>query len=248
MEAIIQETKYADGTLTIVEQMGEDRINALQVAIAGQSTDGHIPSAVRLIDAMVTKHEGANGTALDEIGYGTLADALSEIGSSKGAVKALLKGKMGIQRAVDAHHQRAAQVAAAADKQLLRELGIAGTTTVHVDEPTDLHLVHLSTPEHCQYEGVSLVHCLGNIATATAYLSRGALLYSLRERGTEPRVTIEVDAEQAAVTQARGKNDQPLHADGREYHALRRSLAPLAAHVAMLAPQPLIIADRVIGR
>jgi hypothetical protein len=248
METIIQRERYSDQTIAVVEQMGEDRLNALQVAIAGHSPEGQLPSAIRLIDGMVTKHEINEGVALGEIGYATIADALSEIGTSKGAVKTLLKGKMGIQRAVDAHHQRAAQVAAAADKQLLRELGIADTATLYVDEPTNLHLVHLSTPEHCQYEGVSLVHCLGNLATASAYLTRGALLYSLREDGTEPRVTIEVSAEQSAVTQARGKNDQPLHEDSTEYHALRRSLAPLAAHVALVAPPALTITDTIVRR
>ncbi len=246
MEILIQDKRYSDQTIAVVEQMGEDRLNALQVAIAGHSPEGQLPSAIRLIDGMVTKHETSEGVALGEIGYATIADALSEIGSSKGAIKTLLKGKMGIQRAVNAHRQRATQAAAMADKQLLRELGIADTATLYVDEPTDLHLVHLSTPEHCQYEGVSLVHCLGSLATATSYLSRGALLYSLREGGTEPRVTIEVNAAQAAVTQARGKNDQPLHEHSREYGALRRSLAPLAAHVALVAPPELTITDTII--
>lgn len=248
MENLIQNKRYSDQTIAVVEQMGEDRLNALQVAIAGHSPEGQLPSAIQLIDGMVSKHESNEGVALGKIGYATIADALSEIGSSKGAIKTLLKGKMGIQRAVDAHRQQAAQAAATVDKQRLRELGIADTATLYVDEPTDLHLVHLSTPEHCQYEGVSLVHCLGNIATASAYLSRGALLYSLRERGTEPRVTIEVHAAQSAITQARSKNDQPLHEDSREYHALRRSLAPLAAHVALAAPPELTITDTVIRR
>jgi len=246
MEILIQDKRYSDQTVAVVEQMGEDRLNALQVAIAGHTPEGELPSAVRLIDGMVIKHETNEGVALGEIGYATIADALSEISSSKGAIRTLLKGKMGIQRAVDAHHQRAVQAAAMADKQLLRELGIADTATLYVDEPTDLHLVHLATPEHCQYEGISLVHCLGNLATASAYLSRGALLYSLREGGTEPRVTIEVNAAQSVVTQARGKNDQPLHEHSREYGALRRSLAPLAAHVALVATQELTITDTII--
>jgi len=246
MEKIIQNEQYSDQTVAVVEQMGEDRLNALQLAIEGHSPEGQAPSALRLIDDMLNKHKTNEKVALGEIGYATIADALSEIGTSKGAVKTLLRGKMGIQRAVDAHHQRATQVAATANKQLLRELGLADTATLYVDEPTNLHLVHLSTPEHCRYEGVMLVHCLGNLATASAYLERGALLYSLREDGTEPRVTIEVDVARSAVTQARGKNDQPLLEDSSEYEALRRSLRSLTAHVSPALSQELTIADRII--
>lgn len=248
METLTSREGYAPATLDIMEHLGEDRLNALQVAIATHTSDDTMPSARRLIDGMVAKHIGGSGQDLSELGYATVADALAEIGSSKNAVRALLKGKMGIQRAVDAHHQRAVQAAAAQDRVLLRELGIAGTSAIYVDEPTNLHLVHLATPEHCQYEGVSLVHCLGNIATASAYLSRGALLYSLREDGVEPRVTLEVDAARAAVTQARGRNDQPLHEDSGEYRALTCSLEPLAAHIASISPSQLTITDKVLRR
>jgi len=248
METLTNREGYAPVTLNIMEHLGEDRLNVLQVAIATHTSDDTMPSARRLIDGMATKHISNSGQDLAELGYGTVADALAEIGSSKNTVPAMLKGKMSIQRAVDAHHQRAVQAAAAQDKVLLRELGIAGTSAIYVDEPTNLHLVHLATPEHCQYEGVSLVHCLGNIATASAYLSRGALLYSLREDGVEPRVTLEVDADRAAVTQARGRNDQPLHEDSSEYRALTRSLEPLAAHVASVSPSQLTITDKVLRR
>ncbi len=246
MEALTNREGYAPVTLEIMEHLGEDRLNMLQAAIAAHTNDDTMPSAPRLLDGMVAKHICGNGQDLGELGYATVADALAEIGSSKNAMRALLKGKMGIQRAVDAHHQRAVQAAAAHDRVLLRELGIAGTSAIYIDEPTNLHLVHLATPEHCQYEGVSLVHCLGNVATATAYLLRGALLYSLREDGVEPRVTLEVDAARAAVTQARGINDQPLHEDSREYRALVRSLGPLAEHVASVSPPQLTITDKIL--
>lgn len=248
METLTNREGYEPVTLDIMEHLGEDRLNVLQVAIATHTSDDTMPSARRLIDGMVAKHIGSKGQDLGELGYATVADALAEISSSKNAVRALLKDKMGIQRAVDAHHQRAVQAAAAQDRVLLRELGIAGTPTIYVDEPTNLHLVHLATPEHCQYEGVSLVHCLGNIATASAYLSRGALLYSLREDGVEPRVTLELDDARTAVTQARGKNDQPLHEDSSEYRALTRSLEPLVAHVASVSPSQLTITDKVLRR
>jgi hypothetical protein len=248
MEIIIQREQYSDQTLTVFERMGEDRLNVLQVAIAGHAQEGQLPSAIRLIDDMVTKHEASEDVALARIGYATIADALSEVAASKTATKALLKGKMSIGRAIDAHRLRAAEAAKVADGALLRELGIAGTATLYVDEPTDLHLVHLSTVEHYQYEGVSLVNCLSNPATAGAYLARGALLYSLREGGTEPRVAIEVSPEQLAVTQARRKHDEPLHEDSSEYGALRRALAPLAAHVALIAPPKLTVTDSVIRR
>lgn len=248
MEILTRGQDYTAETLTVVEHLGEDRMNELQMALAGYSPDGAMPSATQLIDGMIAKHTATSGQDLGEIGYATVADAIAEISTSKSAIKILLKGKMGVQRAVDAHHQRAEQLAAMLDREVLRELGITGAPTIYVDAPTNLHLVHLGTPEHCQYEGVSLVHCLGNIATASAYLSRGALLYSLREGGTEPRVTLEVNAAQAAVTQARTKNDQPLHEDSTEYHALRRSLAPLAAHVAIVAPSELTITDKIVRR
>lgn len=246
METLIHED-YSPETLLVMKHLGEERLNILQVAIASHANTETMPSARQLIEGMVSKHLLSNELDLETLGYGTIADANAEISGSKNAVRTLLKGKMGLQRAVNAHQQRALQEAAVQDRAILKELGIADKATIYVDEPTDLHLVHLSTPEHCQYEGVSLVHCLGNIATARAYLSRGALLYSLREGGIEPRVTLEVDASRRAVTQARCKNDnQPLHADSREYHALTRSLAPLAAHVAVIAPAQLTITDKVL--
>lgn len=248
METLIRRDEYSQETIAILEHLGEDRLNVLQVVIANHSNEGDMPSARRLIEAMVVKHTNSSGVDMAELGYGTIADAIAEIGASKNATKALLKGKMGLQRAVDAHRQRAVQAAASLDKARLRELGVAATPTIYVDEPTDLHLVHLVTPEHCQYEGARLVHWLGNIATASAYLARGALLYSLREGGTEPRVTLEVDAGQRAVTQARQRHDQPLHEDSVEYHALLRSLEPLATHVSTIAPAPLTITDKVLRR
>lgn len=248
METLIRRADYSPETITIMEHLGEDRLNMLQVTLAEHANGGDMPSATRLIEAMVAKHASSTDVDLAELGYGTIADAIAEIGDSKNAARALLRGKMGIRRAVDAHHQRAAQAAAALDLAIIRELGTAGTSTIYVDEPSNLHLVHLATPEHCQYEGVSLVHCLGNLATASAYLARGALLYSLREGGTEPRVTLEVDAHRQTIIQARQKNDQPLHEDSIEHHALLRSLEPLAAHVALAAPPQLTITDKILRR
>ncbi|HEY4964302.1 MAG TPA: PcfJ domain-containing protein [Candidatus Saccharimonadales bacterium] len=247
MEILTTQEGYSPETLIVMERMGEDRLGALQAAIDEHSGQEAPSSAGLLIEGMVTRHTQAGKQGLEEIGYSTVADSLAEIGTSKGATRALLRGKMGLQRAVEAHHQRALQAAKAQYSATLRELGILGTTTIYVDQPTDLHIVHLSTPEHYQYEGVSLVHCLGDLVTANEYHSRGALLYSLREGGVEPRATLEVDAQQAAVTQARTKHDQPLHENSGEYHALRRGLVPLAAHVAKITHPQLTITDKVLS-
>ena len=232
----------------IKDEIGEERLNILQVALAQHNEGDVMPSARNLIDDIVSKHLQKGGQDLKELGIATIADALAEVASSKNATRALMRGKLSVMRVVDAHHQRAVQVAESQNSTVLRELGISGTSAICIDEPTDLHLVHLSTPEQCQYEGVSLVHCLGNLATSRDYLSRGKLLYSLRKYGTEPRVTIEVDAQRSEIPQARTKNDQPLHEDSVEYHALERVLGPLAVHVAMVGPPQLTIVDKIIRR
>lgn len=248
MKELNTEERSSPVAEAIKQQLGEDRLNILQVALATHAEGDTMPSARQLIDGIVDRHLQAGGQDLEELGVSTIADALAEIATSKNAARALMRGKLSVKRAVDAHHQRAAQAAAAQDKATLRELGIAGTSAIYIDAPTDLHLVHLSTPEHCQYEGVSLVHCLGNIATARDYLSRGTLLYSLRKDGIEPRVTIEVDPHRAEVTQARRMHDLPLHEDSGEYQALDRALSPLAAHVATVGEPTLTLIDKVIRR
>ena len=137
-------------------RMGEDRLNGLQLAIALNIQGVQMPEALDLIDDMLVEYTENGGQSLAEIGYGTVADALAEIGLSKSAIKTLLKGKMSVQRAVD--------------------------------------------------------------------------------------------KQRSAVSQARSKNDRPLHEDSREYHALRRSLTPLAAHVAIQRPPELRITDKIASR
>lgn len=246
MEILNTREEYAPDTLTIIDILGMDRLSELQLAIASNLPEETVPRVTDIIDNMVAKHITNGEQDLAQLGYATIADAIAEIGTSKGAIRTLLKGKMGVKRAVDAHHQRAVQLTQIQDRQVLRELGTTDAPIIYIDEPTDLYLVGLVTPEHCQYEGISLVHCLGNLATARAYLDRGTLLYSLREGGTEPRVTLEVNAPQAAVTQARTKNDKPLHEKSDEYDALRRSLPQLATHVEIVPPRQLRITDNII--
>lgn len=246
METLTTREGYLPETHTILERLGEDRLQALQVAIADHSTTEVVPDVRQLIESMVTRHLTSGRQELGELGYSTIADAIAGLGTTKDAATKFSRNKVGVKGAVNAHHARAIQAAATQSRAMLRELGTVGTPSIYVDESTSLHLVRLSTLEHCQYEGVSLVNCLGILATATAYLSRGALLYSLRENGTEPRVTLEVDAAQAAVIQARAKHDQPLHEDSDEYGALRRSLGPLAAHLSPQQSVKLTITDKVM--
>lgn len=231
----------------IMARIGEERLDQLQNALTKHTIEGvERPDAVELIGGVIARHIRHGSTDIEEIGLATAADALAEIANSKSASVALLRGRMNMVRAVHAHRQRARAVVAEADILQLRQQGTAGTMTLAVDTPSELHLVHLSAPEHCQYEGISLVHCLGNIATARDYLERGAMLYSLRLGGLEPRATIEVDTQEANVIQARAKRDSPLRVDGIEYQALTRLLEPLAEH-ALADSRQLTIVDKVIG-
>lgn len=242
MEILNPDETYSAETLTIIERIGEDRLNVLQLAIDSRSNVETTPSAPQLIDSLVSHHFRHDGDDLSKIGYSTIADAIAEIGTSRGATRTFLRQKMSLQRAVNAHHAKARHLAIAQDREDLRQQGTAGTVEIYED-PNGLVLVELSTIPHYQFEGISLQHCLGSLASASAYLARGAKLFSLREDGIEPRATLEVDAKKAAVIQARRKHDKPLNDASDEYGALTRGLVPLARHVGVVS---LVIADKVL--
>ena len=231
----------------ILDRMGMDRVGRLQTALLEHAEDDGRPNAIEMIGSVVASHIQRGARPIEEIGIATVADALADIALSKGASRALLRGKMGIVRAVNAHHARAEKIATESNIAELQRLGTSGAPTIWIDKPSGLNLVRLLTPEHCQYEGVSLVHCLGDIAVAREYLDRGALLYSLRLGGKEPRATLEVDAQQSAIIQARKKHDMPLHRRDIEYQALMRSIHPLSLQPAHYSGKRLTITDTVHG-
>jgi hypothetical protein len=222
---------YQDSTWLILGSLGEGRLEAMQQRLK----QSEVPDIDKLdlpeaIDHMVRKHVNGQRPDLSLLGYGTIADALEEVCDSTNATTALVAGRLGITGAVKVHHLRAEEEARKLSVEDLREQGTANTPLIHIDEETGLHLVKLTTPEHCQFEGKSLVHCLVNIVTAKRYLERGAQLYSLRQDGVTPRVTIEIVPEQAVLKQLRGHRDRALHIKGSEYAAAMRSLGPLATY------------------
>lgn len=223
---------YQDSTYIIADSLGDERIAAMQQKLgSAEIPDGITPDVLDIVDHMVRKHVDGNRPDLALLGYSTIADALEEACDSKKATAALIAGRMGLTGAVKAHHNRAVMAAAALSLEDLRELGTTGTPLIYEDRPTSLHLVQLTTAEHCQFEGATLVHCLSNIVIARKYLSEGRQLYSLRDQGMTPVVTIEIKPEQAAVNQARGYKDRALRVGSREYGAVERSLEPLANYV-----------------
>lgn len=223
-------------TDVIVRRMGQERLSKLQLAIGRHAGGDAVPLVVNVIDELVERErkKGREDT-LRELGYATIADSLSEL-TSKRSVRRLLGRGITIRAAVEAHNRRAEQAAAEQSKTLLRERGVTGTPLIYDDNPNSgLLLVRLINSEQCLYEGVCLLNCLANKLTTRDYLDRGALLYSLREEGTIPRATIEVDPSISAIVQARGCRNKQLDRDSPEYGALERSLDSLAAHVTKIA-------------
>lgn len=207
----------------LLEQMGETRLAVLQESIDRYSENGQVYSALNLIQQLVEDR--------DILEIATTADAIGEIGTSKSATRALLRGKMTLRRVLAAHTERAEEKERELDKEKVIREGTVGTETVSVDLPSSLHLVELILEPHLIYEGLSLKHCLRNPNSAKRYLAdSSSRMYSLRQDGIKPVTTIEVRPSIGTIPQARGMKDVPINYSSQEYRVLASNLGTLASH------------------
>lgn len=212
-----------DLATALIEAIGQERLDLVQGALEEYAINGNVLDASTLVMGLVM------GT--ENIDVPTAADAIAEIATSKKATRALIMGKMSVQRAIKAHEVRAKEAEKILDRERIMQEGVTGTETLHIDGSTNMHLVHLSRGSHLVYEGMILRHCLRNPYNATSYLENGrSRVYSLREHGILPLATIEVVPSAGTIPQARAKDDLPIHVASDEYRVLFANLDTLAQH------------------
>lgn len=253
-----------EDTKRITERIGDEemlRINTVltssreaarsRAEAAGNWQIAH-PEAQLIIESLigvaVARHNSkARASLLGALGYGTIAESITESVDTRSGRRHLLKGELSILGSVRAHHARSQQRAASLKlTSRQKQEGIANTPIVYTDESTNLQLVELTEVAHCILEGISLGHSLSNYARVCEYLQRPSTrLMSLRENGVQPRATLEVDVTEGAVVQARGWHDRPLVEDSPEHGALTRSLPVLAGYLA-LEDHSLVVKDTIL--